>query len=321
MRMFNEGYSLKDKLYFFITGYLTSIGFMLWGGGKGKSSSPPPPQNQTVTQTNLPEYARPYFENLLKRSQAESYRDYDIYPGERITPFNPAEQNIHQEVLGLQTPTAFQSAANTGIATGQAGLAGALGDTQNYMSPYIQGALDPQLRNLQRASNLQDRDLALQAARQGGRGGSREAFMRSELQRNTAQNQADVLGKGYQTAYEQALARQRDLGTLGIQGLTTGIAGAKEQQSGDMARLAAQEAIAGKQRDMDQQRLQLSYEDFLRQRDYPKEQLGFYSNMLRGLPVQLASTQTTYQPPQSVASQLGGLGLGALGLSKIMGKG
>jgi hypothetical protein len=319
--MFNEGNSLKDKLFFFITGYLTSLGFILWGKGGGGGGGNQAPQQVTNVTSNLPEYAKPWFENLLKRSQAESYRDYTPYEGDRIATFNPAEQAIHQEVLGLQTPTAFRSAADTGIAAGQAGLAGALGDTQNYMSPYIEGALDPQLRNLQRASNLQDRDLALQAARQGGRGGSREAFMRSELQRNTAQNQADVLGKGYQTAYEQALARQRDLGSLGIQGLTTGIAGGQAEQAGDMSRLAAQEAIAGKQRDMEQQQLQMSYEDFLRQRDYPKEQLGFYSNMLRGLPVQLASTQTTYQAPQSVASQLGGLGLGALGLSKIMGKG
>lgn len=317
--MFNEGNSLKDKLFFFITGYLTSLGFILWGKGGGGGGSQP--QQVTNTTSNLPEYAKPWFENLLKRSQAESYRDYTPYQGERLVNFNPAEQAIHQEVLGMQTPTAFKSAADTGIAAGQAGLAGALGNTQNYMSPYIQGALDPQLRNLQHTSNIQDRDLALQAAKQGGRGGSREAFMRSELARNTAQNQADVLGKGYQTAYEQALARQRDLGTLGIQGLTTGIAGAKEQQAGDMSRLAAQEAIAGKQRDMEQQQLQMSYEDFLRQRDYPKEQLGFYSNMLRGLPVQLASTQSTYQQPPSVASQLGGLGLGALGLSKIFGKG
>jgi hypothetical protein len=38
----------------------------------GKGSGPSQPSSQTVTQTNLPEYARPYFENLLQRTQAES---------------------------------------------------------------------------------------------------------------------------------------------------------------------------------------------------------------------------------------------------------
>jgi hypothetical protein len=40
MRMFNEGHSLKDKLFFFITGYLTSLGFILWGKGGGGGSPP-----------------------------------------------------------------------------------------------------------------------------------------------------------------------------------------------------------------------------------------------------------------------------------------
>ena len=38
----------------------------LYGKGGGGSA----PTSQTVTQTNLPEYARPYFENLLNRTQA-----------------------------------------------------------------------------------------------------------------------------------------------------------------------------------------------------------------------------------------------------------
>ena len=41
MRMFNEGHSLKDKLFFFITGYLTSLGFILWGKGGGGGGQNP----------------------------------------------------------------------------------------------------------------------------------------------------------------------------------------------------------------------------------------------------------------------------------------
>jgi hypothetical protein len=58
----------------------------------------------------------------------------------------------------------------------------------------------------------------------------------------------------------------------------------------------------------------MAYADFLRQRDYPMEQLGYYSNILRGLPVGLGSTATTYGQPPSVASQVAGLGLGSLGM-------
>ena len=49
------------------------------------------------------------------------------------------------------------------------------------------------------------------------------------------------------------------------------------------------------------------------------EQLGYFSNLMRGIPVQLGSTATTYAQPPSMASQLGGLGIAGLGLSKLMG--
>ena len=74
-----------------------------------------------------------------------------------------------------------------------------------------------------------------------------------------------------------------------------------------------------KQRALEQQQMDLAYADFLRQRDYPMEQLGYYSALLRGLPMTMGSTQTTYAQPPSMASQIGGLGLGALSLSKLLG--
>ena len=97
-----------------------------------------------------------------------------------------------------------------------------------------------------------------------------------------------------------------------------GALGAQEQAS-NLARLQAQQGSAAQQQALTQTQLDTAYQDFLRQRDYPQEQLGFYSNILRGLPVQLASTSQTYQAPPSIGSQIGGLGLGALGLAKALG--
>jgi hypothetical protein len=136
----------------------------------------------------------------------------------------------------------------------------------------------------------------------------------------------DVLGRGYQSAYEQALARQAQLGQLGSSNLVAaadiskglGALGAAEQSS-SLERLQAQQSIAAQEQAMAQNQMDMAYQDFLRQRDYPQEQLGFYSNVLRGLPVQLASTQQTYQAAPNMASQIAGAGLGALSLSKLMG--
>jgi hypothetical protein len=90
------------------------------------------------------------------------------------------------------------------------------------------------------------------------------------------------------------------------------------QQQMDLQRLQAQSAAAGEQQTMYQKYLDQAYADFLRQRDYPMEQLGYYSNLLRGLPLGLSSTQTTYATPPSMASQVLGTGLGALGMYKTL---
>ena len=54
------------------------------GGGGGV-------QESKVTQTNLPEYARPYFEELLGRTVFETTRPYEAYPGQRIAEFTDRE--------------------------------------------------------------------------------------------------------------------------------------------------------------------------------------------------------------------------------------
>lgn len=60
--------------------------------------------------------------------------------------------------------------------------------------------------------------------------------------------------------------------------------------------------------------LDVAYQDFLRQQQYPFEQLGQFSTMLRGLPVAAAGTTTTYQPTPSPYQQALGAGISAYGL-------
>jgi hypothetical protein len=64
--------------------------------------------------------------------------------------------------------------------------------------------------------------------------------------------------------------------------------------------------------------LDLAYEDYVRQRDYPREQLQFYSSILRGIPVQ-PSTETTKLQQYNPIQQLLGTGISALGLYKGLG--
>jgi hypothetical protein len=565
--------------------------------GKGSGGSAPTQQNVTSTTSNLPEYARPYFENIMNRAQAQSYQQYTPYEGQRMAGFTPAQEQIQQNVLGMTAPnqygtgsalayqaglgalqqnynpqqfssqqvgpptlSEFQMGPAMGVQAQQYGApqmqaeqtgfqpnlqAFQFGPTQtvssqmvgapnmeaaqtgygmepleqfrmeapqmfgqsqatDYMSPYMRNVLDVQKReavtDARKAQVAQD----LGAARQGTYGGSRQLLASMERERNLGQQMGDIEARGLQAAFENAqgqferdraagmqagqanlqaalgqqqlglqtglqtamanlsneqqarvnnqatqfqaqgmnqeqamraaLANQgvdvtraqanqqaqlqtQQLGTQtgmqtslanldaasqarvqnlaaqlqtqglnseqamraalanqqaglqvgqqnlqsllqtqqlgadtglrallanqqsnleaqrlgeqsrqfgasqGLQGLqaagqmgqTLGNLGQYQQQS-NLQRLQAQAAAASEQRGLQQQYLDQAYSDFLRQRDYPMETLGQFSNLLRGLPIGLNSTQTSYAPPPSMASQVLGTGLGALGM-------
>ena len=302
------------------------------GGGGGGGGT------QRVEQSNLPAYARPYFENLLQRGQAESYREYQPYDAERLAGFTPAELAVQQETMGMQTPGQF------GVGTGMLG-AGGLGSLaagqqyfgmatdpsqmQAFMSPYQQNVTDIAKSSALREAQMAQRAANLQAGRRAGAlGSSGNILAQAERERGTLDRLAQLQAEGSQKAFEAARQAQQFGADLGLRGYGQGIQAGQSlgqmgtaQQAADLQRLTAQEAIGAKQRGMEQQILDQRYADFLRQRDYPMEQLGYYSNLLRGLPMQLGSTQTTYAQPPSLASQVGGLGLAGLGLYNMAGGG
>lgn len=315
----------------------------------GKGSSTPSKTKQEVTQSNIPTYARPYYENLLQRAQAESYRQYQPYEAERIAGFTPQQEALQQEVFGLQAPGQFE--AGTGLAAmgglGSLGFgAQAAGAGQNYfgmatdpsqvqalMSPYQQAVTERAKAGALREAQMAQRAANLQAGmRPGALSGSTAALGRAERERGLLDRLSGLEAEGAQKAFESARQAQQFGSTLGLQGLQAGMQGMQQagqigatlgqlgtqQQQADLSRLQAQETVAAQQRALEQQILDTQYADFLRQRDYPMEQMLMYSNILRGNAANLGSQQITYAPPPSTLSQIGGLGLAGLGLYKLM---
>jgi phosphopantetheinyl transferase (holo-ACP synthase) len=88
-----------------------------------------------------------------------------------------------------------------------------------------------------------------------------------------------------------------------------------------MAALAAKEATLKAMREK-QAALDQAYQDFITQQQHPYKQLGFMSDLVRGS-ASLASTgaKSVYEAPPSTLSQIGGLGLGALGLYNMYNQG
>lgn len=428
------------------------------GSGGGGTST----QYVKSEQSSLPEYARPYFENLMQRSQSLLSQDFQPYvnkegqPIARIAGFTPEQQQVQQSILGMRTPGQFGTAsgvaedvARRSIAAGQytpsqfnAGPVNAQTVTaQNmqaaqsgynpslqyfqmanpqqfggqqaaqYMSPFIQQALEPQMREAVYSAKRGQLAQDLGAARQGTYGGSRQLLASMERERNLGQQLGDIQSRGLQSAYESAQqqferdraaqqqAQQANLqASLGVQQLGTqtglqvalanltneqqarvnnqalqfqaqgmnaenalkaalanqqasleaqrmaeqsrqfgaqqGLAGLAQagqmgqtlanigtaQTQADQARLGLQTQTAAQQQALQQQKLDMAYQDFLRERDYPLEMLQQYSSLLRGVPVTPSSTQTAYAPPPSVANQLLSTGLGGLSMYNMASK-
>ena len=117
--------------------------------------------------------------------------------------------------------------------------------TQAYMSPYMQNVVDVQQREAQRASDILGAQQRSQATQQGAFGGSRQALMEAERQRNLATQMGSIQATGLQSAFDQARQAQQFGANLGLQGKQAGIQGAQAGMQG--AGLGIQGAQAGMQ--------------------------------------------------------------------------
>jgi hypothetical protein len=218
---------------------------------------------------------------------------------------NVQNQAAQLQAQGMNATQALQAAlANqqAGLSTGQQNLAAQLGVQQLGAGQDLQSQL----------ANQQMLQSAQQAAEQSRQFGAGQAM--------TAAQQRAQYGLAGQQLGEQS--RQYGAG-LGMQGAGIGLqaAGALgnlgQTQYGQMMGInQLQNQYGAQQQALQQQGLSQAYQDFLNQQNYPYKQLGFMSDLIRGLPLGQQSTAQVYQGPGSLTGQLAGLGMGAYGLSR-----
>ncbi len=221
-------------------------------------------------------------------------------------------QAMNFQAQGMNAENALRAAlANQGVdvTRAQANLQSQLGTQELGANIGMQTSL----ANLAASQQANAQNLAAQQQTQGL---NAEQAMRAMLANQSA-------GLDAQRASEQSrqFGAQQGLSNLSLAaqtGQTLSNIGAAQQNT-DLQRLNAQAAAAGQQQALQQQMYDQRYADFLRQRDYPMEVLGNYSNLLRGMPMALNSASTTYAPRASAAQSVLGAGLGAAGLSRALG--
>jgi len=299
-------------------------------------------------QTGFAEPIRPYAEELLGKAQLYTDPDinpYMQYMGERVAQFNPLQQQSYENAALMQTApqlgdaTAMAGLAGLGAINTQytfnpyAPQIAKGDDLKQYMSPYMDMVVARQQQDAQRQAAIAGQAQQANAARSGAFGGSGDYLMRGQAAGNLARQKGDIQARGLQDAYTQALAQfntaqgqnqaaqqlnaqQQQFGAgLGLQGLQTAMTGAKSladigqtQYGQNIGLLDVQNRFGAQQQQQMQNQLNTEYQDFLNYQNQPYKQMGFMSDMIRGLPMsQLSSTM--YQQPPSMVQQVAGLGL------------
>ena len=263
---------------------------------------------QTGTTEQLSSWAAPYVTNMLGKGQALSNMPYTAYMGPLTAGQSALQTQAFQGLANLTVPTSNMGAIGAGGSFTGAGYAAptaaqaAAGETgtytpasgdilQQYMTPYLQGALQPQYDAARRQAQIAAQNLQSQYGKAGAYGGSRQGVAEAELQRGLLDRMAGITGTGYQQAFEQAQNQFNEEARrqMEAQELTNryGFDVLREQQAGG----ATQRGIEG-------EGIAADIGQFREERDYPFKQVQFQQGLLSNLPITQETTQ--YADPSTL---------------------
>jgi hypothetical protein len=225
------------------------------------------PAGTVGTESNLSNWVGPYVTNMLGQGQALANMPYQAYMGPLTAGQSSLQNTGFNAASSLTMPSSLTSAAQTAgdVATTAKGLpaydATTFGNQYTaptayspttssfdasqataYMNPYLEASLKPQLEEARRQSQITGQQNAAKMTQAGAFGGSRQAILDAENQRNLGTNLAGITGQGYNTAYGNAMSQFNADQARKMQEAQFGA-----QQGMNAAQLGAQYGLAGQQ--------------------------------------------------------------------------
>jgi hypothetical protein len=302
------------------------------GGSVQKFESGGVPLDTSKTSTLSP-WAGDYVTNMLGKAEALGNAPMQTYGG----PLTAGASDLQKQGFAGLSETAA-AGYTPGSFTNQFTAPGAYKPTTSsfdtaaatqYMNPYLQASLNPQLEEARRQSQITQQQNAAKMTQAGAFGGSRGAIMDAETQRSLGANMANITGTGYNTAYDKAMAqfnadqqRKMQENQFGAsQGLT---AAQSTAQYGDAAQKAAEDSRrysadfglkslqdlmrAGEtQRGIEAEGITADKRQFDEQQARPYTNLEFQRKMLEGLPIGASTTSVNQDTLSKIQSDIGGL--------------
>jgi len=255
------------------------------------------PATDTTTSSTLSPWAGDYVTNMLGQGQALANQPYQAYKG----PLTAGPSDLQQQQFAGISSLASTGLTPTQYSTGTFDTTAA----QKYMNPYIQTALDPQLKEMQRQADIARLADASRLTGAGAYGGSRQAIMEAEGRRNLLEKQGAAIGQGYQTAYDKAMQQYNaDMGRR----LQTEQAQQAANEASAQFGLKSLDALGqagAAQRAIEAEGIKADKDQFEEQRDWPYKMVQYQQGLLQGLPI---TTQSNTQNMSALTSLLSNSG-------------
>ena len=274
----------------FMPGGLATLPAYADGGAvafvEGGTAMPPLP---TAQESNLSSWAGPGIADYITKGTAIAQQPYQAYQGPLSAGYSPLQKQAFNTAGDIKVPTASMGAYTPGTFDAAA--------AKQYMNPYLQASLDPQLAEARRQSQITQMGNNAQAVKAGAFGGSRGALMNTETQRNLGSNLANITGQGYNTAYNNA---QNQFNTEVGQQQTAQNA---TNQYG-LSALGNQLGMGTAQRGIESEGIAADKAQFEEERNAPMANILATQRLYQGLPVSTVNSSTATTGMQN-AGQIG----------------
>lgn len=245
----------------------------------------------TGVSSSLSDYAGEYVTGMLGKGAALSELPYEAYTGPLTAGESELQTKAFEGLAGLTIPTDAM-----GVFTPDAFSAEY---AQQYMNPYLQSALDPQIAEARRQAQITRLQDASRLTQGNAYGGSRQAVLEAMGNRDLGQNLAAITGEGYRTAYDKALDQFNVEQGRGMEA----------QEAANVYGLSALQKIAdlgAEQRGIEAEGIAADKTAFEEERDFPYKAVQFQQSLLQGLP--LETKDYSYMQPSELSELLGSAG-------------
>jgi hypothetical protein len=242
----------------------------------------------TSTSSTLSPYIGDYVSDTLGKAQSLADQPYQAYKGPLTAGASDLQNQAFAGASNLAT-TGYTPGTFTG-GTFDANAA------KSYMNPFLSASLSPQLAEQQRAADIARLSDNARLAQAGAFGGGRQAVMESEGRRNLLDKQSQLIGKGYETAYDKAMAQYNADQTRRMDADKSGEASRQYSATYGRDTLNDLAKMGATQRDIEQQGVDADLKEWEKQRDWDKQMQQYKIGLLDKLPISTAVNTANSNP-------------------------